>query len=145
MKKCMKAIVILLSALLLMGCSATCCSAAEKTTEFEPFYRFDVDSPTAWKEPLSGLRFLTEGEYSLTPFSEDKIEKYGLAPDTMPDEKGMGTNQQFPILTQEQRKRLDGKVKYEVWERLDDGRTVTRFASSWATPMEHVQQLANLL
>ena len=55
------------------------------------------------------------------------------------------TNQQFPILTKEQRKRLDGKVKYEVWERLDDGRTVTRFASSWATPMEHVQQLSNLL
>ena len=55
------------------------------------------------------------------------------------------TNQQFPILTKEQMERLDGKVKYEVWERLDDGRTVTRFASSWATPMEHVQQLANLL
>lgn len=55
------------------------------------------------------------------------------------------TNQQFPILTQEQMERLNGKVKYEVWERLDDGRTVTRFASSWATPMEHVQQLANLL
>ncbi|MBR4547977.1 MAG: aminotransferase class V-fold PLP-dependent enzyme [Paludibacteraceae bacterium] len=55
------------------------------------------------------------------------------------------TNQQFPILTQEQMKRLEGKVLYEIWERLSDGRAVTRFATSWATPAEHIQLLAEIL
>lgn len=55
------------------------------------------------------------------------------------------TNQQFPILTVEQMNRLEGKVAYEVWEKLSDGRVVTRFASSWATPMAHVEALAELL
>ena len=55
------------------------------------------------------------------------------------------TNQQFPILTQEQMKRLEGKVHYEIWERLSDGRAVTRFATSWATPAEHIQLLAEIL
>ena len=32
-----------------------------------------------------------------------------------------------------------------VWSRLDDGRVVTRFASSWATPREHIDYLATLL
>ncbi|MBP5419645.1 MAG: aminotransferase class V-fold PLP-dependent enzyme [Bacteroidales bacterium] len=55
------------------------------------------------------------------------------------------TNQQFPILTQEQMKRLEGKVSFEIWQRLDDGRTVTRFATSWATKDENVSALAKLL
>ncbi len=55
------------------------------------------------------------------------------------------TNQQFPILTPAQMQALEGKVSYEVWSRLDDGRVVTRFASSWATPREHIDYLATLL
>ncbi|MBO4850692.1 MAG: low specificity L-threonine aldolase [Prevotella sp.] len=55
------------------------------------------------------------------------------------------TNQQFPILTDEHVHRLAGKVLYEQWERLPDGRLVSRFATSWATPMEHVRQLEALL
>ena len=55
------------------------------------------------------------------------------------------TNQQFPILSQEQMERLEGKVLYEVWEKLDSGRAITRFATSWATPMEHIERLAKLL
>ena len=55
------------------------------------------------------------------------------------------TNQQFPILTEEQMKKLDGKVQFEIWETLDDGRYVTRFATSWATPPENLHLLANLL
>ncbi len=49
------------------------------------------------------------------------------------------------ILTAEQAQALEGKVSYEVWSRLDDGRMVTRFASSWATPREHIDYLATLL
>ena len=55
------------------------------------------------------------------------------------------TNQQFPILTPEQMAFLKGKVEFEVWERLADGRCVTRFATSWATTKENVTALALLL
>ena len=67
MKKYLRTIVILLAVLLLSSCAKN-----EKPAEFEPFYRFDLDSPTAWKEPLKNVRFLTEGAYSFTPISEDK-------------------------------------------------------------------------
>ena len=55
------------------------------------------------------------------------------------------TNQQFIILPPEAAKALEGKVKYEVWERLPDGRTVVRFATSWATTPEQINELAALL
>lgn len=55
------------------------------------------------------------------------------------------TNQQFPILTREQMDKLDGKTQYEIWETLPDGRAVTRFATSWATTAEQIDQLRALL
>ena len=55
------------------------------------------------------------------------------------------TNQQFVLLTPEAMQRLEGKVAYEVWDTLSDGRAVTRFATSWATTAEQVTQLEALL
>ena len=55
------------------------------------------------------------------------------------------TNQQFPILTAEQMAALKGKVAFEVWEPLPDGRFVTRFATSWATREEAVSALQQLI
>ena len=55
------------------------------------------------------------------------------------------TNQQFVILTPAAAEALKGKVAYEVWERLPDGRTVVRFATSWATTQEQIDELASLL
>ncbi len=55
------------------------------------------------------------------------------------------TNQQFPILTPAQMHVLEGKVLYEVWDTLPDGRAVTRFATSWATTQEQVDLLDSLL
>lgn len=55
------------------------------------------------------------------------------------------TNQQFIILTPEAARALEGKVLYEVWERLPDGRAVTRFATSWATTQEQVAALGALI
>lgn len=52
------------------------------------------------------------------------------------------TNQQFPILTQEQMDALDGQISFEVWDKLPDGRFITRFATSWATPIDHIDTLA---
>lgn len=55
------------------------------------------------------------------------------------------TNQQFPILTSSQMAALEGKVAFEIWERLPDGRAVTRFATSWATMEEAIEELSRAL
>ena len=55
------------------------------------------------------------------------------------------TNQQFPVLTDAQIEYLNGKVAFEIWEKLPDGRTVTRFATSWATGAESVAELGGIL
>ncbi len=55
------------------------------------------------------------------------------------------TNQQFPIADDALLSRLDGKVVYSFWEKLADGRTVIRFATSWATRVEDVDALLALL
>lgn len=55
------------------------------------------------------------------------------------------TNQQFPILTAHQMQHLASDVLFEVWQPLPDGRSVTRFATSWATQPEQIDALAKLL
>lgn len=55
------------------------------------------------------------------------------------------TNQQFAIMSEEQLGRLEGKILYEVWEHRQDGRSVVRFATSWATTHEQIEALAALL
>lgn len=55
------------------------------------------------------------------------------------------TNQQFVILDDEQVARLSAQVSFDFWERLDDGRTVVRFATSWATAEADIDRLEALL
>ena len=55
------------------------------------------------------------------------------------------TNQQFVILDQPVLESLSGKVAFEVWEHCPDGRTVVRFATSWATTPDHLSALEALL
>ena len=55
------------------------------------------------------------------------------------------TNQQFVLLDAAAMARLEGKVAYEVWEKRPDGRSVVRFATSWATTPEQIETLAKLL
>ncbi|MBQ8100530.1 MAG: low specificity L-threonine aldolase [Paludibacteraceae bacterium] len=55
------------------------------------------------------------------------------------------TNQQFPILTAVQRQALQDKVLFEVWDERPNGTAVCRFATSWATPDEHISLLEQLL
>ena len=55
------------------------------------------------------------------------------------------TNQQFIILPQKAMDALADKVAYEIWERLADGRAVTRFATSGATTPTQVEELKKLL
>ena len=55
------------------------------------------------------------------------------------------TNQIFIVLDNEQFASLSEKVAFGFWERLDNERTVVRFASSWATTQEQVDALAEIL
>mgnify|MGYP003314298489 CR=1 FL=1 len=42
-------------------------------------------------------------------------------------------------------KALAKKVKFSFWEKLDDKHTVIRFVTTWATKMEDVDKLIELL
>lgn len=55
------------------------------------------------------------------------------------------TNQQFVILDDRQLAALDGRVSYSFWEKRPDGRTVVRFATSWATQEGDVDALLKIL
>lgn len=55
------------------------------------------------------------------------------------------SNQIFVALNDTQIKSLEESVRFSVWEHLDDGRTVVRFATSWATTEENVDTLIRLL
>lgn len=69
----------------------------------------------------------------------------------MLQEKGYGffldspTNQQFVILTREQKERLEKMVGFSVWELRPDGSAVVRFATSWATTDEQLDMLEKML
>lgn len=55
------------------------------------------------------------------------------------------TNQQFVVLNAAQREALKGRVSCETWEELGDGAAAVRFASSWATKPEDVEELGRIL
>lgn len=136
MKKYVRAIIIFLSSVIL-----SCCAEVGEAANFEPFYRFDVDSPTAWMEPLKNVRFLTEGAYSLIPLSEEKLEQYGLDPDTVPDERGMDTldisgsaefsEDQFRELAAQLRELGKGKDIYVIDCRIEGHALLNGISISW--------------
>lgn len=55
------------------------------------------------------------------------------------------TNQQFVILNDEQMERISQKCRFGFWEKLPDGRTVVRFATSFATTKEEIDELAKII
>lgn len=55
------------------------------------------------------------------------------------------TNQVFIVLSNEQLAALEGKARFGFWEKYDDTHTVVRIATSWATRMEEVEQLLELM
>lgn len=54
------------------------------------------------------------------------------------------TNNSF-VLSNDKIKELEKKVKFAVWEKYDDNHRVVRFATSWATTEENVEQLLKLI
>lgn len=55
------------------------------------------------------------------------------------------TNQIFIVLKNEEMKRLKEFVVFSFWEKLDEGHTVVRFATSWATKKEYVEGFCDYL
>ena len=55
------------------------------------------------------------------------------------------TNQQFIVLDDEKYNELQKQVRCCFWEKPDDTHTVVRFATSWATPKENIDELMKLL
>lgn len=55
------------------------------------------------------------------------------------------TNQIFIILENKELNRLKEFVVFSFWEKLDENHTVVRFATSWATKKEDVEELITLL
>ena len=55
------------------------------------------------------------------------------------------TNQQFIILNNRQMGQLKERVDFSFWEKKDADHTVVRFATSWATTEEQVNQLMEAL
>ncbi|MGI6216621.1 MAG: threonine aldolase family protein [Coriobacteriales bacterium] len=51
------------------------------------------------------------------------------------------TNQQFVILENDDMQRLSEHVEFGFWEEYDETHTVVRFASSWATTEEGIEEL----
>ncbi len=55
------------------------------------------------------------------------------------------TNQQFVILDNEKMRELSNKVEFSFWEALPNDRSVVRFATSWATNKEGIEELSKIL
>lgn len=55
------------------------------------------------------------------------------------------TNQQFFILENKKMEELQKKVAFSFWEKYDEDHTVVRFATSWATTKEDIEELEKML
>lgn len=55
------------------------------------------------------------------------------------------TNQIFVILTRKQLEELQKHVKFSFWEKLDDDKTLVRFATSWSTREKDLEALDEIL
>ena len=48
------------------------------------------------------------------------------------------TNQQFVVLENKKKEELGKEVQFDFWEKYDEDHTVIRFATSWGTKMEDI-------
>ena len=55
------------------------------------------------------------------------------------------TNQVFCEVDDELVKKLSEKLEFGIWEKADANHTIIRFATSWATRMEDVEELGKVL
>ena len=103
------------------------------------------------KGRLLGLQFdvlFTDGLYekiSRNAITTANALKKGLAAKGYQFFMDSPTNQLFIVFPNEQLAALEGRAKFGFWEKYDDAHTVMRIATSWATKMEEIEQLLELL
>lgn len=103
------------------------------------------------KGRLLGVQFdtlFTDGLYfEISKNAIDRAEdlKHLFAQKGYPFFKNSPTNQQFIILSDEKIKELTPSVRFEIWERIDEGYCAVRFATSWATEERDIEALAKIL
>ena len=103
------------------------------------------------KGRLLGIQFdvlFTDGLYehiSQNAITTANALKKGLAEKGYQFFMDSPTNQIFIVFSNEQLKALEGKAKFGFWEKYDDTHTVMRIATSWATRMEEIDALLELL
>jgi threonine aldolase len=51
------------------------------------------------------------------------------------------TNQQFPILSDDEIEKLSSKYSFSFWTKIDRTHSAVRFCTSWATREEQVREL----
>ena len=56
-----------------------------------------------------------------------------------------GSNQQFPVLTEEQLQKLRGKIGFEFWQGYPDGSALVRLCTSWRTTRADVDAVLDAL
>ena len=59
--------------------------------------------------------------------------------------KNSPTNQQFIVLSDEKIAELSPRVRFEIWERVDENNCAVRFCTSWATTKEDIEALAAIV
>ena len=103
------------------------------------------------KGRLLGVQFdtlFTDGLYF--EISKNAIEKAEALKETFREKgyrffKDSPTNQQFIVLEDEKIEALSAHVRFEIWERVDESHCAVRFATSWATTDEDVEELRKIL
>ena len=55
------------------------------------------------------------------------------------------TNQQFIVLEDRQLEMMKDRLGYSFWEKTQDGRTIIRLATSWASTREEIFELSKIL
>ena len=55
------------------------------------------------------------------------------------------TNQQFIIMENSKMQELRQKISFSFWAKYDENHTIVRFATSWATTYEAIEELASIL
>lgn len=78
--------------------------------------------------------------YGFDPYTERAKDRHGLS-------LGIDspTNQQFVILSKEQKQRLAEEIAFEIWEPLPDDHLLCRFVTCWATTEADIAALDEAL
>lgn len=103
------------------------------------------------KGRLAGVQFdalFTDGLYmEISRYAIEKAKRlkeifrsrgYRFHPETP-------TNQQFVVLPSESVSDLRSRVRFEIWEKLNEAETVVRFVTSWSTTDEDLDELESVL